>query len=145
MRKTISRIIKGAALAAVISIGGSLSAAEAAKDGTIRRTAWSFDRSEIDWNKGLDPAELNVDAARIEEMKQKFPMPDVFRSINLGPYVDGWVNPPPWPSCERPFDIVCNTPATTASCIGCSASCCWPKATGHRPLASGWAPSIRPG
>jgi hypothetical protein len=71
MRKTISRIIKGAALAAVISIGGSLSAAEAAKDGTIRRTAWSFDRSEIDWNKGLDPAELNVDAARIEEMKQK--------------------------------------------------------------------------
>lgn len=31
-----------------------------------------------------------------EEVKQKFQMPEVMRSINLGPYVDNWTNPPPW-------------------------------------------------
>ena len=60
----------GAALAAVVSIGGSLSAADAEQGSVIRRTAWSFDRSEINWNKGLDPAELNVDEAKIEEKKK---------------------------------------------------------------------------
>ena len=72
MRKAIGRFMAWAALAAATLTGSVLPAAEAAKDGTIRRTVWSFDRSEIDWNKGFtDVPALNVDAAKIEEMKQK--------------------------------------------------------------------------
>ena len=67
--QSLFRLMTKAALAAVVSIGGSLSAADAEQSSVIRRTAWSFDRSEINWNKGLDPAELNVDAAKIEEKK----------------------------------------------------------------------------
>ena len=70
--QSLFRLMTGAALAAVVSIGGSLSAADAEQGSVIRRTAWSFDRSEINWNKGLDPAELNVDAAKIEEKKKEW-------------------------------------------------------------------------
>lgn len=39
---------------------------------------------------------LYLNGLLVEEMKQKFPMPDAFRSLYLGPYTDGWTNPPPW-------------------------------------------------
>ena len=38
---------------------------------------------------------LYLNGLLVEEMKQKFPMPDAFRSLYLGPYTDGWTNPPP--------------------------------------------------
>jgi hypothetical protein len=57
MRKTISRIMTGAALAAAVSITGSLSAADAANDGVIRREGWSYDRSELNWYPDAKPDE----------------------------------------------------------------------------------------
>jgi len=39
---------------------------------------------------------LYLNGVLVEEMKQKFQMPDAFRSLNFGPYVDHWTNPPPW-------------------------------------------------
>jgi hypothetical protein len=39
---------------------------------------------------------LYLNGLLVEERKQKFPMPEAFRTLNLGPYIDNWTNPPPW-------------------------------------------------
>ena len=39
---------------------------------------------------------LYLNGVLLKEAKQKFQMPEVFRTINLGPYIDNWTNPPPW-------------------------------------------------
>lgn len=39
---------------------------------------------------------LYLDGVLVEEMKQEFPMPETFRAIHLGPFQDGWFDPPPW-------------------------------------------------
>jgi hypothetical protein len=39
---------------------------------------------------------LYLNGVLVEQVEQKFAFPAEIRSINLGPYVDGWTNPPVW-------------------------------------------------